>query len=57
MAKYNSRLDKRAKKKSNVVLNSLIAVVLVLIIAVGATIFLGNETEQACGRKRKCTRH
>jgi phage pi2 protein 07 len=47
MAKYNSRLDKRAKKKSNVILNSLIAVVLVLIIAVGATIFLGNGTDRA----------
>ncbi|WP_456273945.1 DUF1510 family protein [Bacillus sp. AK031] len=47
MAKYNSRLDKRAKKKSNVILNSLIAVVLVLIIAVGATIFLGNDTDRA----------
>ncbi|RIW37627.1 DUF1510 family protein [Bacillus salacetis] len=49
MPKYNSRLDKRAKKKSNVVLNSLIGVVLLLIAIVGATIFLGNDNEPAAG--------
>jgi Sec-independent protein translocase protein TatA len=55
MPKYKSRLDKRAKKKSNVVLNSLIGIVVLLIVVVGATIFLGNDTEPAAGDNTEST--
>lgn len=47
MAKYQSRLDKRSKKNSNKILNIMIAVVLLLIVVVGATIVLGDGDEKA----------
>jgi cytoskeletal protein RodZ len=45
--KYPSRMTKRKDKKVNKVYNILITVVVLLIIAVGATIFLGNSDEPA----------
>lgn len=47
MAKYQSRLDKRSKKNSNKILNIMIAVVLLLIVVVGATIVMGDGDEKA----------
>jgi Sec-independent protein translocase protein TatA len=46
MAKYNSRLDRRSKSKSNKVLNIMIAVVVLLIVVVGATILTGNGSDK-----------
>ncbi|WP_341356610.1 DUF1510 family protein [Rossellomorea sp. y25] len=47
MAKYQSRLDKRSKKNTNKILNIMIAVVLLLIVVVGATIVMGDGDEKA----------
>lgn len=47
MAKYQSRLDKRSKKNTNKILNIMIAVVLLLIVAVGGTILFGGDNEKA----------
>jgi Sec-independent protein translocase protein TatA len=46
MAKYNSRLDRRSKSKTNKVLNIMIAVVVLLIVVVGATILTGNGSDK-----------
>ncbi|OIU70656.1 YrrS family protein [Rossellomorea aquimaris] len=46
MAKYNSRLDRRSKNKTNTVLNIAIAVVVLLIVVVGATILTGNGSDK-----------
>ncbi|KSU63791.1 hypothetical protein AS034_05985 [[Bacillus] enclensis] len=46
MAKYNSRLDRRSKNKTNTVLNIAIAVVVLLIVVVGATILTGNDSDK-----------
>jgi Domain of unknown function (DUF1510) len=46
MAKYNSRLDRHSKNKTNTVLNIAIAVVVLLIVVVGATILTGNGSDK-----------
>ncbi|MCP3742596.1 DUF1510 family protein [Rossellomorea sp. BNER] len=54
MSYKKSRLDRRSKKKSNMILNLLIGVVILLIVVVGASIFLTDDsTEKASADKPK----
>lgn len=47
----SSRFEKRDKRrKTNVVLNTLIAIVVVLIVVIGSQLFLGGNNEQASGK-------
>jgi hypothetical protein len=56
MSNERSRYQRRTKKrKTNVILNSLIGVVLLLIIVVSATIFLGNDDEETAEQDVKAT--
>lgn len=48
---YSSRTDKRKDKKINKIYNILITVVIILIIAVGATIFTGKDAEVSTSPK------
>ncbi|MCA1056238.1 YrrS family protein [Rossellomorea aquimaris] len=47
MAKYKSRLDRRSKNNANKILNILNAVVVLLIVVVGATILTGNGSDES----------
>ncbi|MBM7584772.1 cytoskeletal protein RodZ [Bacillus pakistanensis] len=54
MSYKKSRLERRSKKKSNMILNLLIGVVILLIVVVGASIFLTDDsTEKASADKPK----
>ncbi len=51
MSRYRSRLEKNSKDKTNKVLNIMIGVVLLLIVIVAGSIFLGNDRDQATSGK------